>query len=56
MTSPEFSAMVANSLAQTMTTETVELMLRLQAQYGTQEGAARLAQELADGVAARLYG
>jgi hypothetical protein len=55
MASPEFSAMAANALAQSMTPETVELMLRLQAQYGTQEGAARLAQELAEGVTARLY-
>lgn len=47
--------MVANALAESMTPGMVELMLRLQAQYGTEEAARRLAQELAEGVTAKLY-
>lgn len=51
----ETAATITNALVQSMTPEFLDLMLRAQAQYGTQEAAERLAETIAEGVTARLY-
>lgn len=56
MNEPALSAEIANSFAQVMTPEFVEIMLKMRAQYGTQEAAARIAQYGAERITANMAG
>lgn len=54
MNDREMSAMIAHELAQAMTPEFLDILLRMRAQYGTEEAARRIAQYGAERISSNL--